>query len=47
MKKLFTGFVFAVLLSNISLAQTYEHFTSWNRLAVYKKLSEHWEMNAE
>ncbi len=47
MKKIFTGFVFAILLSNFSLAQTYEHYTSWNRLAVNKKLSEHWEMNAE
>lgn len=47
MKKLFTGFVFSLLLSNASLGQTYEHFTSWSRLAVNKKLSEHWEMNAE
>lgn len=47
MKKLFTGFIISVLLSNITLAQTYEHFTSWSRLAVNKKFSEHWEMNAE
>ncbi len=47
MKKLFTGFVFGLLLANTSLAQTYEHFTSWSRLAVNKKLSEHWEMNIE
>lgn len=47
MKKLFTGFIFSLLLSNASLGQTYEHFTFWSRLAVNKKLSEHWEMNAE
>lgn len=47
MKKLFIGFVFGVLFSNTALAQTYEHYTSWSRLAVNKKLSEHWEMNAE
>ena len=47
MKKLYIGFVFGLLLSNPSLAQTYEHFTSWSRLAVNKKLSEHWEMNVE
>lgn len=47
MKKVFTGFIFCVLLSNTSLGQTYEHFTFWSRLAVIKKLSKHWEMNAE
>lgn len=47
MKKLFTGCVCYILLSNTSLGQTYEHFTSWSRLAVNKKLSDHWEMNAE
>jgi Protein of unknown function (DUF2490) len=47
MKKIFTVFVFCLLLSASSFAQTYEHFTSWSRLQVNKKLSEHWEMNAE
>ncbi len=28
-------------------AQHYEHFTSWHRVLVQKKLSEHWELSAD
>lgn len=47
MKKIFIGLFCGLLIANACKAQTYQHFTSWNRLAINKKLSEHWEMNAE
>lgn len=38
--------IITILLSAISIchAQHYEHFTSWNRLSLQKKLSDHWEI---
>ncbi|MDZ7899576.1 MAG: DUF2490 domain-containing protein [Arcicella sp.] len=47
MKGIFIVFLLVFMTNGSSFAQHYEHFTSWNRLAVNKKLSEHWEMNAE
>ena len=45
--KIFTGLIFGILCSISSFAQTYQHFTSWSRLQVNKKLSDQWEMNVE
>jgi hypothetical protein len=47
MKKIFTVFLLFFLTLRSSFAQHYEHFTSWNRLAINKTFNQHWEMNAE
>lgn len=47
MKKILTILLFTFLSVNLSKAQVYQHFTSWNRLAINKRIGGRWEMNAE
>jgi Protein of unknown function (DUF2490) len=47
MKRIFTVILLICLAYDVSFAQHYEHFTSWNRLAVNKTFNNHWEMNLE
>jgi Protein of unknown function (DUF2490) len=47
MNKLLTiTFIFSLTI-NIVQAQHYEHFTSWKRVLVQKKLSDNWEVSAD
>ena len=47
MRKLLTTFAFLIIYHATTIAQNYEHFTSWNRLAVQKTFNNHWEMTAD
>ncbi|MES2519314.1 MAG: DUF2490 domain-containing protein [Bacteroidota bacterium] len=47
MIKSLTTFIIIIFSINFCHAQEYEHFTSWNRIAVQKKLTEHWELMAD
>jgi Protein of unknown function (DUF2490) len=47
MTRVFTVILLIFLAYDVSFAQHYQHFTSWNRLALNKRLNDHWEMNAE
>lgn len=39
--------IFLLFFIDVSNAQHYQHFTSWNRLAVQKVFNNHWEMTAD
>ncbi len=47
MRKLLTTFIFLIFFHFVTDAQHYEHFTSWNRILVQKKLSDNWEVSAD
>jgi hypothetical protein len=47
MRKQFSTFIFLLSCHFITEAQHYEHFTSWNRVLVQKKLSDNWEVSAD
>lgn len=47
MQKSFSILIILTCFINICYAQHYEHFTSWNRVAIQKKLDEHWEIMAD
>lgn len=46
MYKLLTTITFVFLILNCH-AQEYYHFTSWNRIALQKKINDHWEITAD
>ena len=47
MKKIFTILLFTILFVNLCKAQHYEHFTFWSRVALQKKLNDHWTVGGE
>ena len=47
MQKLIATSILSIFLLNASVAQHYQHFTSWNRLLVQKKINDHWEISAD
>lgn len=47
MKKFLITLIIINLITNVVDAQNYQHFTSWNRLAIQKKFNDHWEMMAD
>ena len=47
MRTLITILITFSLIVNICNAQHYQHFTSWNRLLVQKKINDHWEITAD
>ena len=47
MQKIITTLIILSLIFNVCHAQHYQHFTSWNRLAVQKVFDNHWEMTAD
>ena len=47
MRTLITILVTFFLIVNVCNAQHYQHFTSWNRLLVQKKINDHWEITAD
>ena len=47
MKKIFTILLFNILSVNLCKAQHYEHFTFWSRVALQKKLNDHWTVGGE
>jgi hypothetical protein len=44
MKKNLITVIILLFAISIGHAQHYEHFTSWNRIALQKKINEHWEI---
>ena len=47
MRKAITTLIILSFIRSICNAQNYEHFTSWNRLAVQKVFDKHWEITAD
>jgi hypothetical protein len=47
MNKLLITFIIFILIINVSDAQHYNHFTSWSRFAIQKKINDHWEVMAD
>ena len=47
MKKIFTTLFYTFLFTNLCKAQEYEHFTFWSRVALQKKLNDHWTVGGE
>lgn len=47
MTKKITILIYCLSIAYINHAQNYQHYTLWSRLQVNKKLTDHWEMNAE
>ena len=47
MRTLITILITFSLIVNICNAQHYQHFTSWNRLLIQKKINDHWEITAD
>lgn len=47
MQKSITTLIILTLLLNICQAQHYQHFSSWSRILVQKKISQHWELSAD
>ena len=47
MKKRFTTLFCTFLFINFCEAQHYEHFTYWSRVALQKKLNDHWTVGGE
>ena len=47
MKKIFVILLFTILSVNLCKAQHYEHFTFWSRVALQKKLNDHWTVGGE
>ena len=47
MQKTITTLIILSLTPNTCDAQHYQHFTSWNRLAVQKVFDKHWEITAD
>jgi hypothetical protein len=47
MRKIFTTLFCTFLLTNLCQAQNYQHYTWWSRVALQKKLSDHWTVGGE